>query len=447
MKIAVIGGGISGLSAAYMLAEQHDITVYEKADYPGGHSRTLTLDRPQGPVPVDTGFIVFNKRNYPLLTALFEHLSVDVAPSDMSFGVSIDNGWLEYGSRQISNMFAQPKNIFRPAFWGMLKDITAFNRSAQQFIDAAPDVSLGECLSALKMGQWFQYYYLLAMGACIWSMPLSQMLDFPARTFFRFFDNHGLLTINDHPQWYTVRGGSQAYVKKLTASFKNNIKLNCGGARVIREADKVLVEDTQGGTDYYDHVIFGCHADQALAMVEQPTTQEQAILGAFQYQPNRVVLHRDTALMPKRRAAWSSWVYRADQLRSYSQKTNDDHAETPSVSLSYWMNNLQPLPTDEPIIVTLNPAHEPKAELIENETVLEHPVFNCEAIAAQEKLSEIQGVDRLWYCGAYQRYGFHEDGLLSAVKLVQQLGVRPAWLPNQADEAAPVAVGGYANAS
>lgn len=447
MKIAVIGGGISGLSAAYMLSEQHDVTVYEKADYPGGHSRTLTLDRPQGPVAVDTGFIVFNKRNYPLLTALFDHLSVDVAPSDMSFGVSIDDGWLEYGSRQISNMFAQPKNIFRPAFWGMLKDIHRFNRSARQFVDASPEVSLGECLAALKMGQWFQYYYLLAMGACIWSMPLSQMLEFPARTFFRFFDNHGLLTINDHPQWYTVRGGSQAYVKKLTASFADKIKLNCGGAQVIREPGSVLVKDDQGGSAYYDHVIFGCHADQALAMVVQPTAKEQAILGAFQYQPNRVVLHRDTSLMPKRRAAWSSWVYRADQVALHSGNKGSVQDEAPAVSLSYWMNNLQPLPTEEPIIVTLNPAHAPKAALIEDEAVLEHPVFNCEAIAAQAKISEIQGVDRLWYCGAYQRYGFHEDGLLSAVKLVQQLGVSPAWLPARHDRGEPLPVGGYANAS
>jgi predicted NAD/FAD-binding protein len=420
MKIAVIGGGISGLAAAYMLSDQHEVTVYEKADYPGGHSRTIQLQRPAGTVAVDTGFIVFNKRNYPLLTALFNHLEVPIALSDMSFGVSIDNGWLEYGSRHLRNLFAQKQNLCRPAYWAMLKDIMIFNRSARQFIDADPSLTLGECLTALKLGEWFKYYYLLPMGACIWSMPVAQMLAFPARTFFKFFDNHGLLSVNDHPQWYTVQGGSQAYVKKLTAGFAGAIRLNCAGAQVVREPDAVCVRDVQGGEDRFDHVVFGCHADQALAQLAQPTAQEASILGAFRYQPNRVVLHRDTRLMPQNRGAWSSWVYRADQRQD----------DTPRVSLSYWMNNLQPLNTQEPIIVTLNPAHEPEAALIDNETVLEHPVFDRAAIAAQASIAQIQGVDRLWYCGAYQRYGFHEDGLLSAVNLVRQFGVRPAWLPD-----------------
>jgi predicted NAD/FAD-binding protein len=420
MKIAVIGGGISGLAAAYMLAEQHDVTVYEAQSYAGGHSRTITVERPSGPVLVDTGFIVFNKRNYPLLTALFEHLKVPIAPSDMSFGVSIDNGWLEYGSRQLASLFAQPSNLIRPAFWRMLKDITVFNRSAQQYLNAPADLALGDCLDEMPIGDWAKHYYVLAMGACIWSMPLTQMLSFPAHTFFRFFANHGLLTINDHPQWFTVNGGSQAYVNKLTASFAANIRLRCGGARVLRTPTYVRVTDTQGNVAQYDHVIFACHADQALAQIAQPTVQEQSVLGAFKYQDNRVVLHRDIRLMPKHRGAWSSWVYRADQRQDAS----------PSVSLSYWMNNLQPLPTTEPIIVTLNPAHEPAASLVEDETVLSHPVFNGEAIAAQARLDEVQGVDRLWYCGAYQRYGFHEDGLLSAVNVAMQLGARPPWLPN-----------------
>lgn len=416
MKIAIIGTGISGLGAAYMLHPHHEITVYEKNATPGGHSRTVDVKIEDTSIPVDTGFIVFNKRNYPLLTRLFDHLKVPVAKSNMSFGVSIQNGWLEYGSVGLRALFAQPENLINGHYLGMLRDIFTFNKRAVEFADS--NISLGECLNQLGMRQWFRDYYLLAMGAAIWSTPLEQMLAFPASTFIRFFSNHGLLTINDQPQWYTVKGSSREYIKLLCAPFKDRIRLNCGAVRVTRTPEGVEVVDTEGHTERYDQIVFACQPAQVLKMLEKPTTRELSILSAFIYQPNRAVLHRDTSFMPKRRAAWSSWVYLSEQEKDKS----------PQVSLSYWMNNLQPLETRTPIIVTLNPAREPAAGTLHDSYDFEHPVFDGPAIAAQKRVCEIQGSDRLWYTGAWQRYGFHEDGLLSAVIVSSLMGIKAPWL-------------------
>lgn len=416
-KIAIIGSGISGLGAAYMLSDSHDVTVYEKNDYIGGHSRTVVIKTPQGEVPVDTGFIVFNYRNYPLLTSLFKALDVPIVKSDMSFGASIKNGWLEYGTQNLTNMFAQKSNLFSRSYLGMISDILKFNATARRYLDADETLTLGQCLDEMKLGAWFRDYYLLAMGGAIWSTPVSGMLDFPASTFIRFFDNHGLLTVNDQPQWFTIRGGSREYIKRLTASFSDRIRLSCGVKKVIRTERPVVIADMSGEKCAFDEVIFACHADQALSMIEAPKEQETTVLSSFRYQPNRMVLHSDTSFMPRRKSAWASWIYLSEQLKD----------EAPSMCLSYWMNNLQPIGTKTPVIVTLNPSREPDGTKVYDEYIFEHPVFDRTAIKGQEQLDQIQGKDRLWFCGAYQRYGFHEDGLLSAVKMAEKMGVEPSW--------------------
>lgn len=418
MKIAIIGSGISGNSIAYLLNKDHDITIYEKNDYIGGHSRTVSVKTPDGTIPVDTGFIVYNERNYPHLTGLFKHLGVHTTKSDMSFSVSINNGWLEYGTyKKLRGLFAQKRNLLRPAYWKFLLDILKFNKTAHKYLEKETTLTLGELLDEMKLGSWFRDYYLLAMGAAIWSTPAQKMLDFPARTFLRFFDNHGLLTINDHPQWHTVTGGSQEYVKKITTPFKDRIKLNCTVTRVIREPESVSVEDTQGNTQLYDNIIFACHSDQALKLLSNPTKDEKEIIGNIKYQPNEMILHTDLSFMQKRKNAWSSWVYLSEEKKDTSK----------GVSLSYWMNNLQPLKTNTPIIVTLNPSKEPDPKLIKNRYTFSHPVFDEPAIQAQNRIPEIQGTDRIYYCGAWQRYGFHEDGLLSAVNVAKYFGITPPW--------------------
>jgi predicted NAD/FAD-binding protein len=418
-KIAIIGTGISGLGAASLLHPHHDITVYEKNSYVGGHSRTVTVPGEAGDIPVDTGFIVFNNRNYPLLTRLFAHLEVPVARSDMSFGVSVAGGWLEYGTRTAGGLIAQKRNLIRPAFWRMLRDILTFNSKARTYLEADPDVTLGDCLDELGMGRWFRDYYLLAMGGAIWSTPVEDMLDFPAQSFIRFFDNHGLLTVNDHPEWSTVKGGSREYVRRLIAPFEKNIRLDCGVNAVQREeaGGGVIISDSREEMARYDEVVFACHADQALRLMADATGQERDILSAFRYQPNRAVLHGDTRFLPSRRAAWSSWVYLSDERADTS----------PAVSLSYWMNNLQPLPTDQTLIVTLNPGREPDPAQVYDDFLFDHPVFDAAALRAQKAMPTLQGRDRYRFCGAWLRYGFHEDALASAVAMAEDMGIQPSW--------------------
>lgn len=413
MKIAIIGSGISGLGAAYLLAPSHDITVYEKNDSLGGHSRTIEVPAGTGTIPVDTGFIVFNDWNYPNLMGLFKELDVPYQKSNMSFGVSIDEGWLEYAS---GHMLAA-RNIARPTYWGMLRDILRFNRQALVYIEKDAEMTLGQCLDELHMGEWFRKYYLLAMGAAIWSCPTRTIMEFPAQTFLQFFKNHGLLSVNKRPQWYTVTGGSREYVKRLTRNFEDKIRLNCGAERVIHSGDRIVVLDTQGHKETYDQVIFACHADEALAMMGDPSYEEISVLSAFTYQENKIIVHRDDSFMPGNKKCWASWVY-------LSEGREDKKSE---VSLSYWMNNLQDLDTDMPVIVTLNPGRRPREDLILDEHVFSHPVFDRSAIDAQKRIQTIQGTRGLWFCGAYQRYGFHEDGLLSAVNVARDLGAVIPW--------------------
>lgn len=416
MKIAIIGSGISGLGAAFALHTRHAITVYEKNATPGGHSRTVDVKTPEGIYPVDTGFIVFNQRNYPNLVALFNHLSVPTEKSDMSFGASIGAGWLEYGTKDLKSIFAQPENFFRPAYLGLISDVLRFQKQALVYRNADASVTLRQCLDELRMGEWFRNYFLLAMGGAIWSMPLEQMLEFPARTFVQFFDNHGLLTLNDQPQWYTVTRGSREYVNRLIAPFADRVHLNTAVKRVTARENDVVVE-TERGQEVFDEVIFACHADQALKYLENPTDAQKEILAAIRYQPNKVILHSDASFMPRRRSCWASWVY-------LSEEKEDRRAR---VSLSYWMNNLQNIPTHMPLIVTLNPSRSPSAQTVHDEHTFEHPVFDAAAINAQTRLNSIQGHKHLWFCGAWTRYGFHEDGLGSGLAVAKQLGGVLPW--------------------
>ena len=417
MKIAVIGTGISGMSAAYFLSQKHEVSVFEKEGYIGGHSRTLTFHEDSNEISVDTGFIVFNQKNYPNLLALFRHLEVPTIKSNMSFGVSINNAWLEYGTMKLSNLFSQKRNFFRPSYYKMLQDILKFNKKALPYINNQTDKTIGELIEDLKLGEWFKNYYLLPMSGAIWSTPVEDMLNFPAETLVRFFHNHGLLTVDEQPQWYTVKGGSKEYVLRLTSKIKKNIHTNLAVSSVTRDKNSATITDLNGDKHQFDAVIFACHSDQALALISKPSKAEKSVLGRIQYKPNSVILHQDSSFMPKRKSAWSSWVYLSN---SNKDKTN-------KMSLTYWMNSLQSLQSKKPVLVTLNPSVKPKEELIINEHIFDHPQFNQDAIAAQKDIPLIQGVDKFWFCGAWQKYGFHEDGLSSAINVVKDFGVKLPW--------------------
>lgn len=416
-RIAIVGTGISGMGAAYLLHPHHRITVYESASRPGGHARTVTVQPKAGPpVAVDTGFIVYNERNYPELTGLFTHLDVPTQEAPMSFGISLNNGRVEYGAASANALFGQRSNLVNPRFLGMLLDIVRFNRSAATILaDSDAKLTLGQWLDRLKMGRAFREHYLLPMGGAIWSSPVSDMLDFPARSFIQFFANHGLLTITDQPQWRTVTGGSIVYVDKITAPWRDRLRLNCGVTRISRTGDGVVIDDAQGGRETYDAVILACHSDQALAMLGDADALEREILGPMRYQPNSAVLHQDARLMPKRRRCWSSWVY-------LSQGGSEAR-----MSLTYWMNDLQSLPAEVPLFVTLNPPEGIAIEGVLDEVEFHHPLYDQPMIEAQARLPELQGRRGLWLCGAYHRYGFHEDGLASAVAVARGMGIEAPW--------------------
>ena len=415
-RIAVVGAGISGLGAAYALSTDNQVTVFEAEPRLGGHARTRMAGRSRQ-VPVDTGFIVFNYRNYPLLTGLFGELDVPVKKSDMAFAASIDGGAIEYGLHATSALFAQRRNLARPAFWRMLTDIPRFNRGAKALADAEC-MTLGALLDRLNMGRWFRDYFMLPLSGAVWSATPEEMLDFPAETFIRFFDNHGLLTLHDQPQWYTVDGGSQEYVNRLADALRaNGADLRTGApVEAVSRSEGAWVKAAGGPAEQFDAVIFACHSDQALAMLTDADAEERSVLGDLRYKPNRVILHDDPRVMPARRACWASWNYQG----------RTGHA-APAVTVSYWMNRLQGIPDDVPLFVTLNPAHDIPDKHIFDEAVLSHPVFDQAAIAAQARLPSIQGRRGAWFCGAYTRYGFHEDGLLSAVNVAKAMGATPQW--------------------
>lgn len=410
LKIAVIGSGVSALSAAWLLSQRHKVTLYEKADRLGGHSHTVTAAAQTGDVPVDTGFICFNEATYPNLIALFEHLGVETCETDMSFGASLDHGRFEYAA---PGLLAQRRNLFRPRFWSMLSEILRFYRVAPRDLagQADPDLTLGAYLKQKGFGEAFQKDHLLPMAAAIWSSPAHILLDYPAEAFIRFCQNHGLLQLAGRPRWRTVKGGSRTYVERLSRSL-DDIRLNRGVIAVQRGGDGVTVLDSQGDREGFDHVVIGAHADQALGMLMGPTAQEQEILGAFQYSRNLTVLHTDTGLMPRRRRAWASWNYIGAE---------------DGLCVTYWMNRLQGLPGQD-LFVTLNPPRPPKPNTLLRSEIYEHPIFNPAALKAQKRLWDLQGQGGVWFCGAYFGSGFHEDGLQSGLAVAEQLGgVRRPW--------------------
>lgn len=410
--IAVIGSGIAGMSCAWLLQRAgHTVTLFEQDERLGGHSNTVDIHTSVGNVAVDTGFIVFNERCYPNLVPLFDHLGVPYRTTDMSFGVSINNGALEYaGSDSLGALFAQKRNLLRPRFWRMIRDLLRFYRSSKQWLAELDEhITLGELLARENFGPGFCDDHLLPMGAAIWSTPADAMLDYPAKAFLRFCDNHGLLQLKDRPQWQTVVGGSREYVKRITAPLGDRIKLNCGINAVTRYPDRVELKDVHGGRHRFDQVVMAGHADQSLATLTDASADEARLLGAFRYEANRAVLHRDPALMPQREAAWACWNYLSG-------------AEHEGLSVSYWMNALQHLPCNEPVIVTLNPLREPRPDCVYQSFDYHHPMFDSRALAAQQQLWSLQGQRRTWYCGSYFGAGFHEDGVQSGLAVAEQLG-------------------------
>lgn len=418
MRIAVIGAGISGLSAAWLLGQAHDVVLFEAAPRLGGHANTVRVAGAGGETAVDTGFIVYNEATYPNFIALMEHLRVVTQPTEMSFAVSLDGGRLEYSGTSVAGLFAQRSNLVRPRFWAMLQDIARFYRNASRdgLAGHAADISLGDYLAAGGYGAAFRDDHLLPMAAAIWSAPCSEILSYPAAAFLRFHHNHGLLQLTDRPVWRTVTGGSSVYVQKLRAAFSGEIRVGAPVHQVRRGANDVVLTG-DGWAETFDQVVFAGHADQTLAMLADSSPTEAEALGAFRYSRNRAVLHGDEALMPKRRRAWASWNH-------IGQRAQPDSA----CAVTYWMNRLQGLPETQPFFVTLNPPDTLREETVFHEEIYEHPLFDAAALDAQERLWSLQGMRRSWFCGAYFGSGFHEDGLQAGLAVAEALGgVRRPW--------------------
>ena len=414
MRIAIIGSGISGLAAAWRLAPRHRVTLFEADARPGGHTNSVDVTLDGLTHPVDTGFLVYNERTYPNLIALFAELGIDTAKSDMSFAVSVGPHQFEWCGSNLATLFSQPSNALRPAFWRMLRDILRFNRQATALAlrgDAAAD-SLAEPLSSFLQREGysaaFRDHYLLPMAAAIWSCPMKQMLEFPLGSFVRFFHNHGLLQVENRPQWFTVPGGARRYVEKMLGRV-DDLRL----ATPVRGVTRLdgghypgVAVATDAGTDHFDQVVLACHSSQSLALLQDANAAERDVLAAVPYQPNRAWLHTDPALMPRRRSAWAAWNYLS---------TGD--AAAPEVSVTYWLNRLQPLPFRTPVFVSLNPLSEPAPEHVIASFDYEHPIFDARAVAAQRALADLQGRRNTWFAGAWTGYGFHEDGLKSGLRV------------------------------
>ena len=415
-RIAVVGSGISGLAAAWLLKDRYQVSLIEAGSYFGGHSNTVDVTLNGMTHPVDTGFLVHNDLTYPNLIALFKHLNVDVHASDMSFGVSIEEPDIEWAGTDLSTVFAQRRNLIRPAFLAMLRDILRFNKNAQRYLTETHSnpISLAQLLDRERFGQTMRDWYLLPMAAAIWSAPVKDILGFPAAHFLTFCLNHRLLQIQERPQWKTVVGGSRCYVQKLVEQL-SDVRLNAPVRRIERLPDSVAVH-TARDVENFDAVVLACHAPTSLALLDA-APQEREVLQAFRYQENRAVLHTDIRLLPRREKVWSAWNYLARGGANQEQP----------VAVSYLLNQLQALPFTQPVIVTLNPHIEPLPDLVVKELTYEHPILDAAAAQAQTRLPSIQGLDRVWFCGAWAGYGFHEDGLKSALRVVRDFGVEIPW--------------------
>lgn len=437
-RVAVVGSGIAGLGVAYTLARDTSrptlVTLFEAGSHFGGHANTVDVTLEGITHGVDTGFLVFNERTYPNLIRLFAELGVETAPSDMSFSVQARQDGLEWSGSNLATVFAQKRNLLRPAFLGMLADLLRFNKLTTAIAERSADPELqepiGDFLDRHRFGTAFRQWYFLPMIGCIWSCPTDQMLRFPIGTMIRFCHNHGLIQVSNRPQWHTVTGGSRNYVRRMLASI-GDARLNTPVQQVRRlppgsGAAGVVVHSARG-SERFDEVVMACHSDQALALLADATPDEQRVLGAIRYHPNRAVLHTDVSVLPKRRAAWAAWNY---------ARAADAGREQAAVCLHYLINQLQPLPWQTPVIVSLNPdpAHEPDPRHVLREFDYAHPVFDQAAVAAQRELPGIQGRSHVWFCGAWARYGFHEDGLMSALAVVE--GLRARWDAGAAQQAA-----------
>ena len=413
-KIAVIGAGISGMGAAHMLSAHHNVTLIEAEPRLGGHARTIIAGK-NGDQPVDTGFIVFNYANYPHLAALFDELDVPVTESNMSFGASLKGGSLEYGLASLGALFAQKRNAANPRFLRMIRDIFHFNANALKETQDR-SLSIGDFLEKMGTGDWFRDYYLLPLSGAIWSTPIEKIMDFPAHAMVQFFENHALLHHSGQHQWYTVQGGSVSYVDRLERAMRArgvDIRLGTPVDAVRRDAAGAEVKCHGGAWERFDDVVFATHSDDTLRLLADPSAQEQAGLGAIAYQPNDIVLHADTSVMPKRRKVWSSWNY-----TEVADKQSDQ------IDLTYWMNCLQPIPQDDPHFVTLNSTRPIREELIYDTVTLRHPVYDLAALQAQKDMAALNGTRNTWFCGAWMKHGFHEDGLSSAVDVVEAIATR-----------------------
>lgn len=417
-RIAIIGGGISGLAAAWLLQQRHDVRLFEKETVLGGHAHTVEVPDPQGPVGIDTGFVVYNERNYPLLTRLFAELDVRTQSTDMSFAYSLQPGGIEYAGTDLNTLFAQRRNLVRPRFLRMTADILRFNRLGKRLLadDQISDITLGEFLQEHHFGRGFTEDYLLPMAAAIWSCPSATMRLFPIRGFLEFFRNHGLLDIEGRPQWRTVIGGSRVYVQRMAERLVPGTVRHAAAEQVSRVNGHWRVA-TATDSETFDAVVFACHADDALRMLANPTVTQAALLGACRFQPNRALLHTDTRLMPTSRKVWSSWNYLA-------RKQGVDERD---VSVSYYMNSLHRLNRREHYIISLNPWLEPHPATVLGEYHWRHPVMDAAAVEAQLRLPQIQGENGIYIAGAWTGYGFHEDGMRSAVEVAARLGCVAPW--------------------
>ena len=410
MRLAIVGTGIAGLAAAHRLHPSHDITVFEAGDHIGGHTHTHNIELGGRNWAIDTGFIVFNDWTYPNFIALMNELGVESQTSSMSFSVRCEKTGLEYNGTTLNTLFAQRRNLFSPSFHRMIRDILRFNREAPGFLETGDDhTRLGDYLTANRYRQEFQEHYIIPMGAAIWSAAPGDMLDFPARYFIRFFHNHGMLSVDDRPQWRVIRGGSRSYVEPLTAPFRERIHLNTPVVRIVRDEQGVTVQTTTGSEARFDAVVLACHSDQALAMLDEPTQVEREILGAIPYQENETILHTDASVLPRARRAWGAWNYHIPR------EARD------RVAVTYDMNILQGLEAPETFCVSLNYRDRIDPDRILKRLTYHHPAYTPAGIASQARHAEISGVNRTYYAGAYWGFGFHEDGVKSGLRVAEQI--------------------------